>query len=96
MDYKTDRYLFDNKGNISGWEEIREFEMIVKNTRDISARVEIKRNFKTPHWNIRNTGSFGDYEKVDLDTVKFLLNLKAHEAKEFRYILTTSHGQRAN
>lgn len=96
MDYKTDRYLFDNKGNISGWEEIREFEMIVKNTRDIPARVEIKRNFKTPHWNIRNTGSFGDYEKVDLDTVKFFLSLKAHETKEFRYILTTYHGQRAN
>ena len=95
MDYKTDQYLFDHKGNIRGWEEIREFEVEVKNTRDIPVKVEIRRNFKTPHWDIRKIGDFDYYEKVDLDTVKFLLNLKAHETKKFRYILTTYHGQRA-
>jgi hypothetical protein len=96
MDFKTDRYLFDNKGNISGWNEIREFEIEVKNTRDLPVKVEIKRNFKTSHWEIKEVGDFGLYEKVDLDTVKFTLSLLAGETKKFRYILTTHHGRRAN
>jgi hypothetical protein len=96
MDYKTDQYLFHNDGNISGWDEIRDFEIETKNTRDIPVKVEIRRNFKTKSWDITKTGDFGVYEKVDLDTVKFTLMLAAHEAKKFHYILTTHHGQRAD
>jgi hypothetical protein len=96
MDYKTQRYLFDNKGNISGWDEVREFEVEVNNTRDLPIKVEIKRNFETPNWEIQKIGDFGLYEKVDLDTVKFTVNLMARETKKFRYILTTHHGRRAD
>jgi hypothetical protein len=96
MGYKTDRYLFDNKGNISGWDEVRAFEIEVKNTRDLPIQVEIKRNFKTPHWEIKKVGDFGLYEKVGLDTVKFTLPLLAQETKRFRYVLTTHHGRRAD
>ena len=96
MNYKTDRYLFDNKGNISGWDEIHEFKIEIKNTREIPIKMEIMRNFKTSSWDIQKTGDFGSYEKADLDTVKFTLNLNAHETKKFRYILTTHHGRRAN
>jgi len=95
MDYKTDRYLFDNKGNISGWDEIREFEISVKNTRTIPVKVEIRRNFRTVSWDMEKTGDFGAYEKVDLDTVKFMLKLGVRETKTFRYTLTTHHGKRA-
>ena len=96
MDYKTDRYLFDNKGNISGWDEVKEFEVEVKNTRDLPIQVEIKRNFETSHWEVKKLGDFGQYEKVDLDTIKFTLSLLARETKKFRYILTTHHGRRAD
>lgn len=96
MDYKTERYLFDSKGNISGWDEVNEFEIEVKNTRDLPIKVEIKRNFKTSHWDIEKLGDFGHYEKVDLDTIKFTLSLLARETKKFRYILTTHHGRRAD
>ncbi len=96
MDYKTDRYLFDNKGNISGWDEVREFEIEVKNTRDLPIKVEIKRNFQASHWEIKKLGDFGHYEKVDLDTIRFTLSLLARETKKFRYILTTHHGRRAD
>jgi len=96
MGYKTGRYLFDNKGNISGWDEIRAFEIEVKNTRRIPAKVEIRRNFNTSYWDIQKTGDFGDYEKIDLDTVKFTLGLDVQETKKFHYILTTHHGQRAH
>ena len=96
MAFKTERYLFDNKGNISGWDEVKEFEIEVKNTRDLPIKMEIKRNFKTSHWELKKLGDFGHYEKVDLDTVKFTLSLLARETKKFRYILTTHHGRRAH
>jgi hypothetical protein len=96
MDFKTDRYLFDKKGNISGWDEIRKYGVEVKNTRGIPVQVEIRRNFKTSSWDILNTGEFGAYKKVDLDTVQFRLSLRARETKKFQYVLTTHHGQRAN
>lgn len=96
MDYKTDQYLFDQKGNITGWDEIRAFEIEIKNTRGIPVRVEITRNFEIPSWDIRSTGDFGNYEKVDLDTVKYTLQLNGRETKKFQYTLTTRHGQRAH
>jgi hypothetical protein len=96
MNFMSDKYLFDSKGNISGWEEVHEFEIEVKNTREVPVKVEIMRNFKTPYWNIENTGDFGHYEKIDSDTVKFTLNLDAHDTKKFVYTLNTQHGQRAH
>jgi len=95
MDYKTARYLFDNKGDISGWDEIHDYEVELKNTREIPVQVEIKRNFNTSSWDIENKGDFGDYEKEDVDTVKFKLSLAAHERKRFGYRLTIHQGRRA-
>lgn len=95
MDYRTDAYMFDSDGNISGWNEIREFEIEVKNTRDLPAKVEVRRNFKTSSWEIVNTGEYGIYEKVDLDTVKYTLTLGPRGTTSFRYTVTTHHGKRA-
>jgi hypothetical protein len=96
MDYKTDNYEFGNKKNISGWDEIRTFKVEVKNTRDIPAEIEIKRNLNSAKWDLKKTGAFDEYEKVDIDTVKFTLKLKPQTKKEFQYILTTYHGTRAD
>ena len=91
MDFKTDNYRFDSRRNISGWDEIRTFEIEVRNTRDLPIKVEIKRNFNTPSWDMKTAA---DYEKEDLDTVKFTLELEPRSKKEFEYILTTYHGAR--
>ncbi len=96
MDFKTDRYLFDHKGNISGWDETRTFEVEVKNTREIPIKAEVTRNFNAQCWDLTKSGAFGKFEKVDLDTVKFTLMLHGHETKRFRYVLTTHHGKRAD
>jgi hypothetical protein len=94
MDYKTDKYEFDRRGNVSGWDEIRTFEIEVKNTRDIDIKVEIKRNFNSSYWTLNRSGDFGEFEKVDMDTVKFTLEPKARSAKKFEYVLRTYHGTR--
>jgi hypothetical protein len=96
MDFKTDQYLFDRHGNVSGWVEIRDYRFEVKNTREIPIKVEIKRNVRTRHWSVANQGEFGDYEKVDLDTVKYTLELGPRSKKVFTQVLTTRHGRRAD
>ncbi|MHC4691474.1 MAG: hypothetical protein ACYS67_01945, partial [Planctomycetota bacterium] len=94
MDYETKNYRFDGDRNISGWDEVRKFKIEVRNTRDISAKVEVKRNFPTQYWKLEKSGDIGSFEKVDLDTVKFTLTLEPRSAKKFEYVLTTFHGVR--
>jgi hypothetical protein len=94
MDYKTENYRFDQRGNVSGWDEIRTFKIEVKNTRDIPVKVEIKRNFDTQYWEINNSGDFGAFEKVDLDTVKYTIDLQPRSARQFEYVLRTYLGVR--
>ncbi len=91
MDFVTDNYRFDRKRNITGWDEVRKFKIEVKNTRDIGIKVEIKRNFPTQYWKLNTSGEF---EQVDLDTIKFALVLEPRSAKKFEYVLTTYHGVR--
>ena len=94
MDFKTENYRFERRGNISGWDEIRTFKIEVKNTREIPVKVEIKRNFDTQYWKLGNTGDVGDFEKVDLDTVKYTRVLEPGSATSFEYTLRTYHGAR--
>jgi len=94
MDFKTENYRFNRRGNVSGWDEVRTFRVEVKNTREIPVKVEIKHNFNTQCWKLARSGDFGTFEKVDLDTVKFTLSLQPRSAKKFEYVLTTYHGVR--
>jgi len=94
MDFKTENYKFDRRGNISGWDEVRTFKIEVKNTRDIDVKVEIKRNFNTSYWDLARSGDIDNFEKVDTDTIKFTLVLKPRSKREFGYVLRTYHGER--
>jgi len=94
MDYRTENYRFSSSRNISGWDEIRKFKIEVRNTREISVKVEIQRNFNTQYWDLEKSGEFDKFEKVDLDTVKFTLILEPRSKKKFEYVLTTYHGVR--
>jgi len=94
IDFKTENYRFNNRGNVSGWDEVRTFKVEAKNTREIPVKIEIKRNFNTQYWKLARSGDFGQFEKVDLDTVKFTLSLQPMSVKKFEYVLTTYHGVR--
>jgi len=94
MDFETKNYRFDRKRNISGWDEVRKFKIEVKNTRDIGVKVEVQRNFPTQYWKLQKNGDIDQFEKVDLDTVKFTLALEPRSAKKIEYALTTYHGIR--
>ena len=91
MNFETKNYRFDRDRNISGWDEVCKFKIEVRNTRDIGVKVEIQRNSPTQYWKL-NTRQ--EYEKVDLDTVKFTLILEPRSKQAFEYTMTTYHGVR--
>jgi hypothetical protein len=94
MDYRTENHRFDTKGNISGWDEVQVLKVEVRNTRDVPAKVEITRNFNTQYWDLKRTGEIDSFEKVDLNTVKFTVELPPHAKKTFEYTLTSYQGVR--
>jgi hypothetical protein len=94
METKTDNYRFDRHGDVAGWDEIQTFEVKAKNTREIPVKVEIRRNFDTTYWTLRRSGQIDEFEKVDADTIKFVLVLPPRSQKQFQYTLTTYRGTR--
>ncbi|MBL7188561.1 MAG: DUF4139 domain-containing protein [Phycisphaerae bacterium] len=94
MNFESENYTFDSRGNVSGWDEIHTFSIEVRNTREIPVKVEIQRNFNTQYWDITRAGDSGSFEKVDLDTVKFTLTLHPRSIRRFEYTLRTYQGAR--
>ena len=94
MDQKTDNYRFNNKGDVAGWDDIQTWKITLNNTREIPIRVEIFRQTKTPDWTVENSGDFGNYEKEDATTLKYVVTLEPRSKKEFQYELTNYQGTR--
>ncbi|MEJ2647537.1 MAG: hypothetical protein P8016_03895, partial [Sedimentisphaerales bacterium] len=91
MDFKTENYRFDRNGNIIGWDEIRTYQIQVRNTRDIPIKVEIKRNFPNQFWQL--TGN-DDYEEYNSTSIKFTLEMNPESKQTVNYALRTYHGTR--
>jgi hypothetical protein len=95
METRTDNYRFKNDRDVAGWDDVQAFEVKVKNTRDVPVKVEIRRNFETQYWTMKRAGQIDEFEKVDLDTVKFTLLLPPRSERTFQYTLTLYQGSRA-
>jgi hypothetical protein len=91
MDFKTENYRFGSNGEITGWDEVRKFEIEVRNTRDIPIKVEIKRNFPTQYWQITSPDK---YEGFDVDTIKYTLEMKPVSKQKISYTLRIYQGSR--
>ncbi len=94
MNFKSENYRFDRRGDVAGWDELSTFAVEARNTRQIPAKVEIRRNFNGVYWDITESGDFDDFEKVDFDTVKFTLTLEPRAVRKFEYTLRTYQGVR--
>jgi hypothetical protein len=91
MDFETDNYVFDRKGNIAGWDEIRIWKIEITNTRELPVDIEITRGFGTAYWMLQSEIS---YDKHDATHTRFKLNLKPTSKRTFRYTVRTYHGAR--
>ena len=91
MDFKTDNYMYGSNGDIIGWDEIRTYEIEIRNTRDTAIKVEIKRNFPTQFWQLTTEDKYDNY---DSDTIKYTLEMKPVSKQKLTYTLRTYHGTR--
>ena len=91
MDFKTDNYVFDKKGNITGWDEIRTWKIEVTNTRTLPIQIEITRGFGTAYWTLQ---ADIPYEKHDATHARFRVTRGPRSKWTFGYTVRTYHGVR--
>ncbi|MCX5634769.1 MAG: hypothetical protein NTW55_02850 [Planctomycetota bacterium] len=94
MDFKKDNFMFDSKGNVSGWDEIRKWKVEAANTRNLAAEVEITRGFGTAYWTLQINDKDVSYEKYDAAHARFRMKLEPESKRTFEYIVTTYHSVR--
>ncbi len=95
MKVSTTEYVFDRDKNISGWDKTENWQVEVKNLRDVPAKVEITRRLDHQYFDdVKRAGDFGAFEKVDMNTIKFTLLLDPHSTKTFTYSVTYHEGER--
>jgi hypothetical protein len=100
MEFKTDNYRFDRRGDIAGWDEIRTWRIEIANTRKLPVEIEITRGFDTPAWklvlvDVASTAKDAiTYEKHDATHARFTLKRKPRTKWTFGYTVTTYHGTR--
>ena len=91
MGFKTTNYIYDPNDEISGWDEIRTWEIEITNTREIPVTIEITRDFGTNYWAVQ---SETPYEEHDITRIRFNLNIEPRAKQEIGYTVTTYHGDR--
>jgi hypothetical protein len=94
MEFKTENYKYDKKGNVAGWDEIREWKVEITNTRKLAADIEIIRGFDTSYWSLQYNGSGILYDKYEAAKARFKLKVEPKSKKVFTYTVTTYHGTR--
>ncbi len=96
MSEQTENYEFNTKGNISGFDRRQEWQIHLQNNRDIAISVEVWRNFRDAYWDISNANNQGKFEKIDIDSVKYTVELPPQSKTTLAYTLTQYEGERQN
>jgi len=91
MDYKTESYVFDNNGNVAGWDEIRTWKIEMTNTSALPIEIEITRGFGTAYWTLQTDIP---YEKYDATHARFKQQLEPASKRTLEYTVRTYHGLR--
>lgn len=94
MSFKKANLTFDKKGNLSGFDEIRKIIVDTANFTKAPALVEIVENLETKAFTVTDVTCSGTYEKIDLDSFKFLITLAPGAREKIEYTLTTFKGER--
>ncbi len=94
MDFRKEHIVFDDDGDVSGFDEVKDHKIEVRNHSGLPVKVEITRNLPSAHWELKNAENPGDYRKVDQDTVRYTLRLGPHSEKDILYTLRVFHGDR--
>jgi hypothetical protein len=82
---------FSQEGDVKGWDEVRQWQIEVRNTRRMPAKIEMTRGFGTNYWTLTSDAA---WEKYDATHAKFTVKLAAGEKMTIAYSVRTYHGTR--
>jgi hypothetical protein len=94
MDIRTENYTFDQNGNPNGFDQLETYRVTVKNQREVPIRVEVTRNFRHQYSEVDRPEGGVEFNREDLDTVKFTLELAPRTEKAFDYKVRYYEGER--
>ncbi|MFC1744824.1 DUF4139 domain-containing protein [Candidatus Riflebacteria bacterium] len=92
-DYRTGAFTFNYRGDISGWNEYKYYELEIKNRRNASISLEIKEHFNGK-WAVENI-SQDIAQKEDYRTLKYSLTLEPQEVRKISFKITQFQGKNA-
>jgi hypothetical protein len=93
MEERTSSYLFDNHGNVVGWDEIQTWKIEATNASTLPIDIEITRGFDSPYWELAPS-SGAAYEKYDVTHARFKLSIEPRSKQVFTYVTTIHRGTR--
>ncbi|OVE81400.1 hypothetical protein BVY04_03475 [bacterium M21] len=88
MSLTYSNYEFDKKGNIATWDEQKVITFKLKNRERTAATYEVTEDFQYPNWDLKNSGDFGNYEKLDVRNARYTVTVPPNETKEFTATVT--------
>jgi hypothetical protein len=92
--YQKKNIIYDKKGNLSGFDEVKEVEVRFSNSTPAACTLEYTRNFDSPAFKIAHVTAGEIYETVDQDTIKFTLSLGPFKQKTISFQQTIKRGER--
>ncbi len=90
MKIKSENYHFDHYGDISGWDEVQDWKITVKNLRKFPSKLKIIRHLNHQYFKVENKNM--NFTKKDLKTIEFDLTLQPGEIREITYTIRYFEG----
>ncbi len=95
MEFAKQNFMFDNNNNLTGFDELRTYEIEVRNLSGRPAAVEIRRNVDTNHWRIEESRGPARPETIDQNAFEYRLEIAPHSTETFVYSIRLFRGERA-
>jgi hypothetical protein len=95
LHYATENYLFDNRGNVDGFDRVEKWQLTVRNMQSLPIVVEIMRHAPHAYWQVQYTEmAHAIYERLDSTRFQYRLRLNPHSEAVLNYTLTLREGSR--
>ncbi len=94
MDFAKENFMYDTERRIEGFDEVRTYEIEVRNLSERPAKIEIRRNLDTGYWQIEETVGPARPETIDERSFQYELQLAPRSTETLVYTIRLYRGER--
>ncbi|MBI4574670.1 MAG: DUF4139 domain-containing protein [Planctomycetes bacterium] len=94
MDLKTENHSFDGHGDLNGYDDVQQVVLRLRNLQELAARVEVTLNLPHAYWDLSSEAEGAGYERWDVDTVRFTVELAPGLERKLPFVLRLYEGVR--